>query len=43
VTAEIDAPYFGAALNDRSLTPGDHPRIGPTRFDDWLARSISPA
>jgi quercetin dioxygenase-like cupin family protein len=20
--------------------PGDHPRLGPTRFEDWLSRSI---
>jgi hypothetical protein len=23
-------------LDDRSLTPGDQPRLGPTAFDDWL-------
>jgi uncharacterized protein YbjT (DUF2867 family) len=28
--------YFGAELNDESLIPGDHPRIAPTRFDQWL-------
>jgi hypothetical protein len=27
-------------VNDQSLTPGDNPRIGPTRFEDWLSRSI---
>ena len=32
------ARYYGIAVNDRSLTPGDHPRIGPTRFADWLSR-----
>jgi hypothetical protein len=26
-------------VNDQSLTPGDNPRIGPTRFEDWLSRS----
>jgi uncharacterized protein YbjT (DUF2867 family) len=39
VTTDDHAPYFGAELDDQSLTPGDHPRIGPTRFQDWLSRS----
>ncbi len=39
VIADTRAGYFGAAVNDQSLTPGDNPRIGPTRFDDWLSRS----
>jgi uncharacterized protein YbjT (DUF2867 family) len=29
-------PYFGAPINDQSLTPGDNPIVGSTRFDDWL-------
>ncbi len=40
VVADVHARYFGAELNDQSLTPGDNPRIGPTRFEDWLSRSI---
>jgi uncharacterized protein YbjT (DUF2867 family) len=40
VVADVHARYFGAELNDRSLTPGGNPRIGPTRFKDWLDRSI---
>lgn len=39
VTADAQAPYFGAVLDDRSLTPGDNPRLGKTRFDDWLSHS----
>jgi uncharacterized protein YbjT (DUF2867 family) len=39
VTTDAHARYFGTELNDRSLTPGESPRIGPTRFGDWLARS----
>jgi uncharacterized protein YbjT (DUF2867 family) len=39
VTADPHAPYFGAELDDRSLTPGDHPRLGAIRFDDWLSQS----
>ncbi len=39
VIADVHARYFGTELNDQSLTPGDNPRIGPTRFEDWLSRS----
>ena len=41
VIADVRARYFGAALDDRSLTPGSTPRIAPTRFQDWLASSAS--
>src|SRR6188474_3178858 len=37
VTKDVHAGYFGTAVNDQSLTPGDNPRIGPTRFEDWLS------
>ncbi|WP_315724102.1 MULTISPECIES: SDR family oxidoreductase [unclassified Bradyrhizobium] len=37
VVADIHARYFGAELDDRSLTPGDHPRLGVIRFADWLS------
>ena len=33
VIADVHWRYFGTELNDRSLTPGHHPRIGTTRFD----------
>ncbi len=36
VIADVHARYFGAELNDRSLVTGDNPRIGPTRFQNWL-------
>ncbi len=39
VTTDVHARYFGTELNDQSLTPGDTPRIGKTRFEDWLSRS----
>jgi uncharacterized protein YbjT (DUF2867 family) len=39
VVADAHARYFGTELNDQSLTPGANPRIGATRFDDWLSRS----
>jgi uncharacterized protein YbjT (DUF2867 family) len=41
VTADVHARYFGAELDEHSLTPGDSPRIAPTRFEDWLSRSTT--
>jgi len=39
VVADAHARYFGAELNDQSLTPGENPRLGSIRFDDWLNRA----
>ena len=39
VTTDAQARYYGTALDDRSLTPGNKPRLGSTRFEDWLAQS----
>src|SRR5712664_4846913 len=39
VLTDPKALYYGIAVNDQSLTPGDHPRLGPTRFEDWLSRN----
>jgi uncharacterized protein YbjT (DUF2867 family) len=39
VVADVHARYFGTELDDRSLTPGDHPRVGSTHFGDWLRRA----
>ncbi len=41
VVADVHARYFGTELNDKSLTPGDHPQIGSTSFADWLGRSLA--
>ena len=41
VTANVHARYFGAELDDHSLTPGSDARIAPTRFEDWLSQSVS--
>jgi len=41
VVTDVHARYFGIELNDQSLTPGDNPRIGPTRFEDWLSHSVA--
>ena len=37
VTTDAQARYYGIKVNDQSLTPGPHPRLGPTRFEDWLS------
>jgi uncharacterized protein YbjT (DUF2867 family) len=39
VVADVDAGYFGAPIDDCSLTPGDAPRLGATRFEDWLRQA----
>ena len=39
VSTDVHARYYGAEVDDRSLTPGKDPRIGPTHFADWLTRS----
>jgi uncharacterized protein YbjT (DUF2867 family) len=38
VVTDPKALYYGLSVDDRSLTPGDKPRLGPTRFADWLAK-----
>jgi uncharacterized protein YbjT (DUF2867 family) len=39
VVTDVHARYFGAELNDRSLTPGDNPHVGSTSFEAWLAQT----
>ena len=39
VVTDVHARYFGVELEDQSLTPGENPRIGATRFDDWLSQT----
>ena len=41
VVTDVHARYFDIELNDQSLIPADNPRIGPTRFDDWVSRSVA--
>ncbi len=43
VITDPKALYYGIAVNDQSLTPGNHPRLGPTRFDDWLSSQSAAA
>ena len=40
VRADSKARYFGAVLDDRSLVPGDHPRIGAINFENWFSQSV---
>jgi hypothetical protein len=37
VTTDVQALYYGVKVNDQSLTPGNRPRLGATRFEDWLS------
>jgi hypothetical protein len=39
VSADEGARYFGAALAEGSLIPGDDAHVAPTRFEDWLTTS----
>jgi uncharacterized protein YbjT (DUF2867 family) len=41
VVGDPQARYFGAVLDDRGLRAGGGARVGPTRFEDWLSRSVS--
>ncbi|MDX0624891.1 NAD(P)H-binding protein [Sinorhizobium medicae] len=41
VLPDVHARYFGAVLDDQSLTPRDNPRIGAIRFEDWLGRQAA--
>jgi uncharacterized protein YbjT (DUF2867 family) len=44
VVADPQARYFGAALDDRGLTPdGANARIGRTRFEAWIGRTLPQA
>jgi uncharacterized protein YbjT (DUF2867 family) len=41
VVADPNTPYFGAVLNDGSLTPapGSNPRIGSKTFEVWFSET----
>jgi uncharacterized protein YbjT (DUF2867 family) len=38
VVTDDSVKYFGAHIDDASLTPGPGARIAPTHLDDWLSR-----
>jgi uncharacterized protein YbjT (DUF2867 family) len=41
VVPDVNARYFGAVLDDQSLTAGKNARLGAIRFEDWLAQSTT--
>jgi len=43
VVPDVHARYFGAVLDDQSLTPGKNPRLGAICFQDWLDQSTAQA
>lgn len=43
VIADVHARYFGIEVDDRTLVAAEGHRVGPTRFNNWLSRSVSPA
>jgi uncharacterized protein YbjT (DUF2867 family) len=43
VIADVHARYFGAEINDQSLTPGKDARIGATQFESWLGHTVAQA
>jgi uncharacterized protein YbjT (DUF2867 family) len=42
VITDPRALYYGIAVNDQSLSPGDNPRLGSTGFEDWLSHHAEP-
>jgi uncharacterized protein YbjT (DUF2867 family) len=43
VITDPHARYFGAELGERTLVPSGDPRLGETRFADWLSQSMATA
>jgi uncharacterized protein YbjT (DUF2867 family) len=41
VIGDPRARYFGAALSERTLLPGEDPALGEIRFVDWLGLSVN--
>jgi uncharacterized protein YbjT (DUF2867 family) len=41
VVTDPEAGYFGGRVDDRSLVPGDNPRLGAIRLDDWIDQSAA--
>ena len=40
VVTDASASYFGATIDDGSLTTADGARLGNIRFEQWLRRSV---
>jgi uncharacterized protein YbjT (DUF2867 family) len=41
VVTDPNARYYGLALSERTLVPGDNARLGKTRFETWLTQSAA--
>ncbi len=41
VVTDPHVGYFGTPVNDTSLVPTGASRTAPTRYDDWLRRSVA--
>jgi uncharacterized protein YbjT (DUF2867 family) len=41
VIADPNALYSGAKISERTLVPGNHARIGETRFETWLTQAAA--
>jgi hypothetical protein len=37
---DAHALYFGAKLNDDSLIPGENPRLGKIKYEDWFRTQL---
>ena len=42
VITDVNAPYYGIQIGQRSLLPDNPARLAPTRLDDWLGQ-LAPA
>jgi uncharacterized protein YbjT (DUF2867 family) len=42
VISDPHGRYYGIEVSERALIPGDEARLGETRFEDWLSRSMKP-
>jgi hypothetical protein len=43
VVVDPDAGYFGAEIDDSSLTPGPGATLGRTTFVEWLRTAVAPS
>ena len=41
VVADPSATYYGIAVGERSLVPGDGAMVGEIRLDDWLREAAA--
>ena len=41
VITDANAPYYGIKVSERTLTPDNAARLGPTRLEDWLGHLVN--